>query len=204
MKDEGVSDDDEHDLIEAISTADLESMLPRLATYAEKRLNRVGWFSSATLQNHKMNPKELVDLAIERCLSGKRHWKKQSGSQDLESFLRGVIKSLVSSAVKADKRDQAKLDEEGDVDRVDAATDVDLESVRTEVVAAIESCASDDEDLLAFYFAVVDGHHTKREDIAAALGWDVTRVSAARVKLQRRLEKQYPDIFGDMKKRRAS
>jgi hypothetical protein len=199
-----VSDEDEHDLIEAIATADLESMLPRLATYAEKRLNRVGWFSSAKLQNHKMNAQELVDLAIERCVAGKRHWKKQSGYTDLESFLRGVIKSLVSSAVKADKRDQADLDDDGDVDHVDAATDVGLESIRTELVAAIESCASDDEDLVAFYFAVVDGQHTKREDIAAALGWDVSRVSAARIKLQRRLEKQYPDMFGDMKKRRAS
>lgn len=199
-----MSDDDEHDLIEAISMADLEAMLPRLATYAEKRLNRIGWFTTPKLQTHKMNPKELVDLAIERCLAGKRHWKKQSGYADLESFLRGVIKSLVSSAVNADKRDQADLDEEGDVDRVDVATDAGLESVRTDVVVAIERCASDDEDLSAFYFAVVDGHHTKREDIAAALGWDVARVSAARVKLQRRLEKQYPEMFGDMKKRRAS
>lgn len=194
--------DDEHDLIEAISTADLEKMLPRLATYAEKRLGRVGWFSTAKLQTHKMNPKDLVDLAIERCLAGKRHWKKQSGYSDLEWFLRGVIKSLLSAAVKADKRDQADLDDEGNVDRVDVATDsARMECI--EVVEVIESCASDDEDLSAFYLTVLDGH-TKREDIAAALGWDVARVTAARVKLQRRLESRYPDKFGEMKKRRSS
>ena len=195
--------DDKHDLIEAISTADLEKMLPRLATYAEKRLGRVGWFSTAKLQTHKMNPKDLVDLALERCLAGKRHWKKQSGYPDLESFLRGVIKSLLSAAVKADDRDQADLNDEGNVDRMDVATDSGSDGERTEVVEAIESCASDNEDLSAFYLIVLDGH-TKREDIAAALSWDVARVTAARVKLQRRLESRYPEKFGEMKKRRSS
>jgi hypothetical protein len=190
----------EHDLAEAIATANLEEILPRLAAYAEKRLNRVGWFTTTKLQTHKMNPKELVDLAIERCLSGKRHWNKQSGYPDLESFLRSVIKSLVSAAVKSDERNHVDLDDEGNVD---VAADGGVANTRTEVVAAIENCASDDEELSAFYVTVLDGH-TKREDIASALGWDVNRVSAARVKLQRRLEKQYPDMFEDMKKRRAS
>lgn len=194
---------DEHDLIEAIANADLESMLPRLATYAEKRLNRVGWFSTEKLQTHKMNPKELVDHAIERCLLRKRHWKKNSGYADLESFLRWVIKSLVSSAVKADKRDKADLDDDGDVDQLDVSTNAGLGNLQSEVVAAIESCASDDDELSAFYVTVLDGH-TKREDIAAALGWDVARVSKARNKLQRRLETKYPQMFEGMKKRRAS
>ena len=195
-----MNDDDEHDLVDAIATADLEAMLPRLARYAEKRLSRVGWFTTSTHETHKMGPKELVDRAIERCLGGKRHWKKSSGCPDLEAFLRGVIKSLLSSAVKADGRNPAELDEQGDVDRVDARG---LDMVRTEIVAAIESCASDDDELTTFYLTVLDGH-TKREDIASALGWDAARVSRVRTKLQRRLETQYPELFGELKKRRTS
>lgn len=197
-----MSDDEEHDLVEAISTADLEAMLPRLAAYADKRLGRVGWFSTPTRQTHKMNPKELVDLAIERCLLRKRRWKKKSHYADLEAFLRGVIRSLLSSAVKADAREGADLDDDGDVDQIDHATVAGVTNDATEVAAVIEHCAAEDEDLAAFYVTVLDGH-TKREDIAAALGWDVARVSAARVKLQRKLEKQRPDLFEGLKKRRV-
>lgn len=200
MECEGVNDDEEHDLVDAIATANLEAMLPRLARYAEQRLSRVGWFTTSTHQTHKMGPKELVDLAIERCLEGERHWTKSSGCPDLESFLRGVIKSLVWSAVKADGRNPTKLDEHGDVDRMDARS---VDVVRTEIVAAIEGCASDDDELTAFYLTVLDGH-TKREDIASALGWDVARVSRVRIRLQRRLETQHPELFGELKKRRTS
>ncbi len=195
--------DDEHDLVEAILAADLETMLPRLATYAQKRLRRVGWFSSETRESHKMNPKELVDLAIQRCLAGERHWRKDSPYPDLESFLRGVIKSLLSSAVKADSRDVAGLADDGNVDRLDTSTDIAADGEHTLVVEAISCCAQDDEDLTAFYLTVLDGH-TKREDIATALGWDVARATAARVKLQRRLEKRHPELFATLKKRRAS
>lgn len=194
-----MSEDDEHDLVEAIATANLEAILPRLATYAEKRMGRVGWFMTAEHETHKMNPKELVDLAIERCLAGKRHWKKSSGYTDLESFLRGVIKSLVSSKKKADARNPVDLDEEGDVDRGGLHV---LAKQQSEIVAAIEGCASDDDELTAFYLTVIDGH-TKREDIATALGWRVAEVTRVRNKLQRRLETQHPDLFGGRKKRRA-
>lgn len=195
-----MSDDEEHDLVGAIATADLEAMLPRLATYAEKRMSRVGWFTTSKHESHKMNPKELVDLAIERCLTGKRHWKESSGYVDLESFLRGVIKSLVSSKKKADGRNPVELDEDGDVDRGDVDA---FMKQQTEIVAAVEGCASDDDELTAFYLTVLDGH-TKREDIATALEWEVAKVSRVRNKLQRRLETQHPELFGELKKRRAS
>lgn len=195
-------DEEHHDLVEAIETADLEAMLPRLAVYAAKRLSRAGWFTTKKHETYKMNPKELVDLAIERCLDGKRRWSKSSGYPDLESFLRWVIRSLVSTAVKADSRSHVDVDVDGDVDQ-QAADDGELENMQSDIVATIERCASDDDDLTNFYLAVIDGN-TKREDIASALGWDVAKVSRVRIKLQRRLETQYPEIFGELKKRRAS
>lgn len=191
--------EDEHDLVDAIETADLEDLLPKLAVYAERRMSRVGWFTSAARESHRMDPRELVDLAIERCLSGKRHWKKSSKCLDLESFFRGVIKSLVSTAKKADSRSPVELSEEGDVDNVAGGPF----TPQSEIAAAIEACASDDEELMAFYVTLLDGN-TKREEIATALGWNVERVSRVRIKLQRRLETQYPALFGGMKKRRAS
>ena len=113
-----------------------------------------------------------------------------------------MIKSLASTAVKTDTRNPVDVDVDGDVDQLppDGAT---VDVVESKIVAAIEVCASDDEELTSFYLAVLDGH-TKREDIASALDWDVAKVSRVRVKLQRRLETQHPDLFGELKKRRAS
>ncbi len=197
--------DDEYDLVEAIDSEVSADLLSRLANYAEKRLGRVGWFTTAKRETHKMSPKELVDVAIGQCLEGERHWYRSSHYSSLEYFLRGVIRSLLSSAVKADGRDKTDLDEQGVVDppaETPAPDSRILDEARTAIVAAVECCANDDAELSDFYLAVLDGH-TKRDDIATALGWDVDRVTAARVKLQRRLEKRHPDLFGDRKKRRS-
>ena len=120
----------------------------------------------------------------------------------MESFLRWVIRSLASTAVKADSRSHVDVDVDGDVDQHAAAGD-DLENMQSELVATIERCASDDDELTNFCLTVLEGN-TKREDIASALGWDVAKVSRVRIKLQRRLETQHPEMFGELKKRRAS
>lgn len=206
MRTEGTVSDDEYDLRDAIAKADLETMLPHLARYAEKHLRSIGWYSNEKLASHKLTPMELVDRAIDRCIAGKRHWKKGSNYPNLESFLRWVIRSLLSSAVKSSSRDQADLDDNGVVDPASdepSPQDEVVNAERSAVVAAVECCAQDDNDLSDYYLTVIAGH-TKPRDIASELGWDVARVNAARVKLQRRLEAQHPDLFGKMKKRRLS
>lgn len=137
--------DDEYDLIEAIEAGMSVDLLSKLANYAEKRLSRVGWFTTAKLETHKMSPKELVDLAIQQCVEGERHRRKDSKYTSLET----------SFSRKSARRSWS---------RWSAAR-------MTTPIYLIST------------WAVIDGH-TKREDIAAALGWEVGRVTAARVKLQ--------------------
>jgi hypothetical protein len=201
-----VVSDDEHDLAEVICNADLEPILSRLAAYAKKRLRWVGWFNGTKRTTHRMSPMDLVNLAIDRSLARQRHWRKASSYPDLESFLRGVIRSLLSSAVKAASRDQADFDDAGVVEPVSddpSPEDETISAERREVVAAVACCAQDDEDLSAYYRTVLEGH-AKPADIATALDWDVKRVSAARIKLQRRLTKKHPELFANAKKRRGS
>jgi hypothetical protein len=55
---------------------------------------------------------------------------------------------------------------------------------------SIEACISDDPDLASFYLAAVTEGCTKREDIAACLGWTSEKVSVIRKKLLRRLHEK--------------
>ena len=69
--------------------------------------------------------------------------------------------------------------------------------------AAFEECVKGDEKLELLYLAVLDGN-VKREEVAAALGWTVDEVTAARIKLQRRLVAQgFPALFASYKKTRV-
>ena len=188
-------------LLVAMRSANWDELLPKLAAYAERRLRRVGWAEGRDQAPSKMAVMEAVDEAVARCLSGKRSWHTDV---DLETLLCGVIRSIISSAKKADTREP--VDPVGD--------DVDLihnpdanevaEAERSDILTAAAACAQGDPDLEELYLIVTSEEGpTKREDIATALGWPVARVSAARVKLQRRLDKEFPDLFASAKKRRS-
>ena len=58
------------DLGAALAEADWEKLLPRLAAYAERKLFWRGW----GIRTSRPSGKDIVDLAIERCLSGERKW----------------------------------------------------------------------------------------------------------------------------------
>jgi hypothetical protein len=200
-----VADDNDH-LRTALREADWEAMLPNLITYAAARLRRVGWASGRDSEASKLSVEQLVNAAVESCLEGKRVWDPTA--VDLPGFLRGVIRSLTSSEKK--KAVRAKTDAFPDFDRqapiVESPEDEAVaEEGRTALLGGIEACTADDPDLQALYRAVVDGT-TKREDLAAVLGWSPDRVTAARIKLQRRLVRSMPETFAPArdKRRRTS
>jgi hypothetical protein len=117
-----------------------------------------------------------------------------------------VIRSLLSTEVKANARDRADFADDGIVEgRSDEPSPEAAvgDSERTAVIAAIEACVDGNDDLETFYWTVLDGH-VRREDIAEKLGWTADRASAARVKLQRRLLAKYPELFGSSKKVRTA
>lgn len=194
--------DQRSDLKSALRDADWEALLPNLLAYAANRLRRVGWLSGRDQEPSKLSVEQLVQTAVEHCLDGSRTWDPKA--VDLGGFLRGVIRSLTSSEKK--KAVRSKTDAKPELDRyfapVDSPEDEAMEEEnRQELLVLIEGCTTDDQDLRDLYLAILDGN-TKREDIAAALGWSADRVTAARIKLQRRLLKRAPERFGEARERR--
>jgi hypothetical protein len=194
-------------LLKALADADWERLLPRLASYAERSLRRVGWAQGKDREPNRMSVMEAVNEGVQRALDGRRRWNDDS-PPELEAFLCGVIRSLVSDERKAFRRDKTVLDGE----TADAAPDPtplrdgdesDGEDDVRPICVAVEACARGDEDLELFRLAVLEGS-PKREAVAAVLDWPPERVSAARTKLQRRLTARFPEEFASAKKKRSA
>lgn len=182
-------------LQQALQKADWEALLPGLLTYAAARLRRVGWASGRDTEPSRLSVEQLVNSAVEACLDGSRTWNPDA--VDLPGFLRGVIRSLTSAAKKSAVRSKthAQADFEGLVPLAASPEDDAVEEEgRVAVLASLEAAVADDPELKALCGAILDGA-TKREDLAAALDWRADRVTAARIKLQRRLLKHAPHLF---------
>ena len=180
------------ELRSALRDADWEILLPSLVGYAARRLRRAGWGAGRDEEPSRLSVEQLVQTAVEHCLDGTRTW--DSSAVDLGGFLRGVIRSLTSSERKKHVRAPRVVSDGGLEQEPSPAGNPESEAIEEEARSALLSsfaeAARGDPDLEALYATVLDGA-TKREDIAAALGWDPARVSAARIKLQRRLEKRW-------------
>jgi hypothetical protein len=192
---------DKPDLREALRKADWDKLLPVLRAYAFHRLRRAGWAAGRDIEPSRMSVDQIVHTAIEHALTV-REWNPEA--VDLTGFLRGIIRSLTSSERKKEVRaktfPKADLEEYLLVAESHESELVDEEGYR-ELCAEVEACTADDPDLQALYLAVIDGN-VKRETIAEVLGWSVDRVTAARIKLQRRLVKKAPQRFADVRERR--
>ena len=189
-------------LREALREADWEALLPGLVAYAARRLRRVGWAMGRDSEPSKMGVEQLVNSAVEACLDGSRTW--DPAAVDLPGFLRGVIRSLTSSEKKKSVR--ARTDAREDFEPVaGAAPSAEERAVEEEeralLLRTIEAAAEDDPDLRALCGAILDGA-VKRVELAAALGWSVDRVTAARIKLQRRLVRRAPERFAAARTKR--
>lgn len=174
-------------LRQALRDADWEALLPGLLGYAANRLRRVGWAAGRDEEPSRLSVEQLVNMAVEACLDGSRSWNPDA--VDFPGFLRGVIRSLTSSEKKSAVRSKthARSDFERIVPLASSPEDETIEEEgRRNILGTIERAIGDDAELRALYEAIIDGA-IKREELAASLGWSVERVSAARIKLQRRL-----------------
>lgn len=155
------------------------------------------------------NGEELFYSAVFAVLDGRRKWDPER--VDLGGFLRGIVRSLASSAVKSQIRhpeSRRSAFEGAIVESVrdpimvppPTAEEIAYDVERSEeLVAAARECCLGDRDLRLFLAAVLDGC-TKRVDIAVELRWTPDRVTAARIKLQRRLARRFPHLFAQKRR----
>lgn len=176
--------------------ADWERLLPQLAAYAARRLRRAGWASGYDAEPSKMSVEQLINTSIELALDGTRKW--DPSAVDLPGLLRGIIRSITSSERKKFVRSRTTTNSEiveHHPGLFDSAEDEALaEEERVLLLQTLAAATADDPDLVLLYTTILEGT-TKREAIAETLGWSVARVTAARIKLQRRLVRQAPEQF---------
>jgi hypothetical protein len=195
------------DVRAALREADWEALLPRLVAYAERRLRRVGWIVGKDEEPSAMSVEEVINDAIDRCLTGSRTWGTDD-PPELGAFLCGVIRSITSISRKKLRRNKADSVEDIAVDLADPTPSVERiladedDEGRRAVLAAVEACVKGDDKLESLYLAIIDGD-LKREALASTLGWTPDEVTAARNKLQRRLVAQFPAQFASFKKTRG-
>jgi hypothetical protein len=199
--------DDESNVLKALKAADMSKVLPPLRAEAYRRLRHAGMAEGRKTEPSTVSVEQLVAFAIERAIDS-RTW--DPSRVDFIGFLRGVVKSLAWSEVKRVLRAKtyASADLEGymTVAEMVAKSPEDeaiAEENRQEFFADVAACAAGDDHLELLLLAVLDVDvGIKRAEIAAALGWDEDQVSAARVKLQRRLLKESPARFHAVRERR--
>lgn len=175
------------------SSIDWRVLLPRLVVYARLRMRRMGWLEGRDEEPSAMSAKKLVNMAILSWREGGRRW--DPGAIDFEGFLRGVIRSIASTERRALVRREAREEALPVAPPPPTPEDEAMASERDQsMIALVESCVGDDDDLQSLWLAILDDN-LKREDIAAALAWPPERVTAARVKLRRRLDSAAPEHF---------
>jgi hypothetical protein len=100
------------------------------------------------------------------------------------------MRSLLSTMAKTAKRAPSVSVEEIDHQGLGSYQEHD-DSYRM-LVFAISKCSEGDSELEAYATAAIEGC-VKRCEFAEVLGWEPERVSAARIKLQRRLRRHRRD-----------
>jgi hypothetical protein len=193
------------DLGAALRDVDWDALLPRLVAHAEWRLRRVGWSAGEDREPSAMTVQQVINTAVERCLEGRRRWSESC--PDLEIFLKGVIDNIVWTAKRSALRDKAESAPDAGIETADDSPSAEnalaAEQGRAALCAAFETCVDGDPKLQDLYLAILDGN-VKRDDIAQTLGWSAEEVSAARVKLKRRLLSKFPEMFVEASKRSLS
>jgi hypothetical protein len=123
----------------------------------------------------------------------------------LGAFLCGVIKSEISNSRKTWVRAQTVPSADaGEQTPSTGPSPEDLEEAEASRVFydGVSACTKDDE-VLGMLLLAIEGGAVTRAEIAAELGWTPEQVSAARIKLQRRVLERFPERFDAYRKKRG-
>jgi hypothetical protein len=184
-------------IIRDLEQADWKAILTQLLYFAENQCRKFYW-----LGNQHLHPQDLVQEAIALAFGcgkngGYRNWNKNY-YPDLPSFLKGVIKSIVSHKIEHLKKfphdsiepeeqkanepveDDAKIAKSiyGGISQdspEDSILNIENKKLLSERVLKLKYLSDDDEDIGLVMICFEDGISTPRE-IAEATGYDIATV----------------------------
>jgi hypothetical protein len=182
----------------AFARADWEALLPKLLARARRILSKLGWDEGKARRSGLLEERELVNEAIEACLTGARAWVAGTGATEasLVTYLDVTMRSIAvnkrtSSDVAQVERAEKKL-----VKRADGRPTPERLLAARELLGAVDAAFEGDDDATAVRGALADGH-VYGEELAATLGWSESRMWVVRRRMKRRLEKQGVTLYDE-------
>lgn len=180
----GMMDEEIRDRLEKL---DWGSIFPELYAYAYARRNYPCLYPG-------VSPEDLVNDAVQKVLAGERKWNPDK-HPDIVIFLKSVIKSIASHALKSHKimnKCHGEFSQQASDNTAQRQVD-DTETRRhySDIVDQIELALQDDEELLLLFYAMQEGHFND-QDLSEALEMDITTIRNAKKRMRRRISEIKP------------
>ncbi len=179
---------------QAFERANWKTLLPRLLRCAHLHLRRLGWAETTLTRHSALEAMELVDMAVDTCLSEKRTWTLPADATE-DQLVRHLFMTMRALSTNCRTSAVVALRAPGDVSDLEESLGESLDEspsaerilIARAELARIEREIEGDDDVLALCKLLQDPPRT-REGIAAALSWTVQRVAQVRRRLSRLLE----------------
>ena len=183
------------EILKKLKESDWSDILPRLVLYAEFKVRRLYWRTKEknTLPDGS-TAEDLAQQAIELVFSGDRRWAPDK-NPDILLYLKGVVDSLVSHAVKSYEhryRDQYDEDSEhgvslDDLSDKETVTPYD-ELLEKDILKFLYDNSKDDNNLQLIILCLEEGI-SKPKVIAETLKIPVSEVNNCKKKIRRLIDK---------------
>lgn len=171
---------------QAFAKVDWDDAVARLLPRARAILRKVGWAEGGGVRRGEMEAHELVNQAIDAFLSGQRAWVPGDGQDHVVRILAQTMRGLATHARSSARATRGAPMEALDRKEGPRGGSPEERALAEREIARVVGLVRGDEVLEPLVLAILEGH-TKREDLATALGWPTNKVKDAREKLARRL-----------------
>jgi DNA-directed RNA polymerase specialized sigma24 family protein len=182
------------DQFQVLQTVDWGPLLVKLNAYATVLVNRNnGWRRGPSRLPSGDEAEDKVQEAIKRLFDGTRKWD-QTACPSLEAFLKGVIKSLLSSDVKSQENQLNSKENSSEPtskvisiqDRVvSIEEDIDYKALMAHMAREVQG--ANDNDLELVFLCISDGI-SKPEEISEETGIPVSDVYNVQKRIRRLLK----------------
>lgn len=175
----------------ALSNVDWPSVLPSLIRCGTRWLRAAGFLGRRGGAG-AIEAQELANAAIDQLLAGERTWPRGANDDALVNILCETMRSIATNArthASVASRRDAHLER-----RADGGSSPEEVLAARQLLAKIERDLEADAELTALFRAIA--RETKRDALAAELGWTEKKLDAARKRLARRIEGFRAEVVG--------